>query len=168
MCVYIDTCNMELQKYHVDRCITSWRALTALSGDFIDDVKVGTKQMEDANLVECSYLRNISALNCSQLVSSRIHHGTTGGIERNRLIVLCELCGILQWNGDELLWKMLASETGVFARLQANPVCDNADEDRIKPSKIQGYSLLQSTSGKNTYMWKNKYVSIWAISHTIC
>lgn len=110
--------------------------------------KVGTKQMQETYLIEGKYLRTASDFNCRQLVSSRVHHVTTGDMERNRLIVLCGFDGILWWNCDKLLWKMIVSETCMFVRLQANPECDNAGKDRVEPSKTQGYSLLQSTSGK--------------------
>lgn len=51
---------------------------------------------------------------------------------------------------------MLVSETCMFVRLRAKPECDNTGEDRIKPSKIHGYSLLQSTSGKKIHPYEKK------------
>lgn len=62
---------------------------------------------------------------------------------------------------------MLVSETCMFVRLRAKPECDNTGEDRIKPSKIHGYSLLQSTSGKKIHPYEKK-VPIWGISHIVC
>lgn len=63
----------------------------APSDAFVDDTKVGTKHIEETNLIEGNYLKKVSDLKCSQL-SSRIHHITTGDMERNRLIVLCGFC----------------------------------------------------------------------------